>query len=467
MPRLDRIECGGYGDWAFAVCESKGIRGSMEDVAVTEHVLAVLDGHGGRECAEFISSRLCMLADLPQEKWQEAFAELDDAFRAESKLSGSCCCVAVAREGFLQVANLGDSRAVLLRNSKVVEETVDHKPSSVSEQERITLAGGAVDFCGEGPARVAGVAVSRAFGTYKAPLGTKFKDVKLKDPQVPHANRILSCVPDLYTWKTEPGDLLVIACDGVWDVLQSADLEAVAGSDVRDRSQNICLKALPLSTDNVSCIVAELGAAVPPQQCPTATPQQELVVAARDGRPSFNSASKEEQIAIGNAVGYGETLLTMMEGLGTDFIMEGIWLGTAGDACFTPFLEYAKATRIVNCAAEIDERPEFPSTIGGSFCLRWRDSEEQGKAEQKGGFKRLQSATKFMNDALEANEVVLVHCVQGISRSATVVVAFLMEFRGFDMDDAVALVKKQHPGALKPFRFQEMLRAFQYHLKAK
>ena len=59
---------------------------------------------------------------------------------------------------------------------------------------------------------------------------------------------------------------------------------------------------------------------------------------------------------------------------------------------------------------------------------------------------------------------ILVHCTQGISRSASVVVAYLMEYHGFPIENAVTLVQMRHSGALKPYRFQELLRAFHYHL---
>merc|ERR1712048_531042 len=116
----------------------------------------------------------------------------------------------------------------------------------------------------------------------------------------------------------------------------------------------------------------------------------------------------------------------LMQGLETDLVMEGLWLGHVGDACCSAFLEFGKIKRVLNCAAEV-ERPEIEGIV--TFKLPWRDSEEQGKAEQKAAFKRLRTATRFIHEALEVGEVVLVHCVQGVSRSASVVVAFLMEWR--------------------------------------
>lgn len=402
-----------------------------------------------------------------QDEWVSKFTALDDSFRARGQPSGSTCVVAVIREHALEIGNLGDSRAILFRAGAAVARTHDHKPSAAAERERIERCGGIVEVPAEGPARVGGVAVSRAFGTFVGPMGRKM----LKEPSVPHAERLVSCIPDLFSWPTEKGDILVLACDGVWDVLSEEEVATLVSGqlaqeallwDVSQSARAICEKALQTSTDNVSCIVAELGGVQPPPQ-----PQATLDVVAEHScqvgdRPGFNRASREQQLEVGHISGYGETLIDMMVGLETDLMIEQLWLGQVGDACFEPFLSYAKISRIVNCAAEI-ERP----TMEGIevFSLKWRDSEDQGKAEAKGGFRRLRQATRFIHDSIETGEVALVHCVQGISRSASVIVAYLMEYRQMSMEEAVSLVRQRHPVALRPFPLQEMLRSFHYSLQ--
>lgn len=439
----------------------------MEDVSVTEGLLAVLDGHGGRECSDFIAPQLGVLATLPQEDWIECFINLDDAFRARGQPSGSTCVAALLRGDILEVANLGDSRAVLYRGNATIAHTVDHKPDAPTEKERIVRCGGTVQTSGEGPARIAGVAVSRAFGTFVSPMSRHL----LKDPSKPHTDRLVSCIPELFAWPVEPGDVVVLACDGVWDVLNEDDIRSIVSGqyasetspwDIAQSARMICERALQTSTDNVSCIVAELGAPVPHievQSKPNDSASAEFVSA----NPSFNQASRDEQLDIGRILEYGETLIEFMTGLETDLIVDGLWLGQVGDSCFPPFLAHAGITRVVNCAAEV-ERP----TMDGIevFSLKWRDSEDQGKAETKGNFRRLRQATLFIHESMQSGATVLVHCVQGISRSASVVVAYLMEYKGMAIEDAVSLVRDRHQGALKPFRLQEMLRAFHYALKS-
>ncbi len=53
----------------------------------------------------------------------------------------------------------------------------------------------------------------------------------------------------------------------------------------------------------------------------------------------------------------------------------------------------------------------------------------------------------------------LVHCQQGQSRSAAVVVSYLMRTRGLDYDDAFELVCSRRPQVLPHmFQFEEQLR---------
>ena len=47
--------------------------------------------------------------------------------------SGSCALVCLVTESHLYIANVGDSRAILSRNSSIEQVTTDQKPSNPSE----------------------------------------------------------------------------------------------------------------------------------------------------------------------------------------------------------------------------------------------------------------------------------------------------------------------------------------------
>jgi serine/threonine protein phosphatase PrpC len=116
--------------------------------------------------------------------------------------------VAVVRGDKLVVANAGDSRAVLCRRGEAIDLSRDHKPTDEDERARIMKAGG---FVSEG--RVNGsLALSRAIG-----------DLEYKRSKtLPARDQIVTAYPELTEQTIADGDeFIVIACDGIWDVLSS------------------------------------------------------------------------------------------------------------------------------------------------------------------------------------------------------------------------------------------------------
>lgn len=115
---------------------------------------------------------------------------------------GSTAVSALIVNQTIYLANIGDSRAVLCSNGKAIDLSNDHKPSREDERQRIEKLGGKVIHYGTW--RVQGVlAVSRAFG-----------DRRLK--------AYVSAEPEIKQWSLQDGDdFLILASDGVWDVLSS------------------------------------------------------------------------------------------------------------------------------------------------------------------------------------------------------------------------------------------------------
>lgn len=138
--------------------------------------------------------------------------EDEDDVEADDSLpqAGTTAVVGVVSGNVLTVANVGDSRAVLCRKGEAVEMSLDHKPTLESERQRIQNAGG---FVAEG--RVNGsLALSRAIGDFEFKTSTQL-DAK---------DQVISAYPDIKTEQLREGDeFLIIACDGIWDVLSSQE----------------------------------------------------------------------------------------------------------------------------------------------------------------------------------------------------------------------------------------------------
>jgi len=176
-----------------------------------EDYFAVFDGHSGDEtasyCAAQLHTKLLQQMDLsmdPREFFKIAFEQCNASLERAKKRGGTTAVIAFFKGPELYVANTGDSRAVLCRNRKAHRVTTDHKPDLPQERERIIRMGGMVMNGG-----ITGtLTVSRALGDFS------YKP-------------FITCEPDVFgPFLLEEGcELLILACDGLWDVV--TDEEAV------------------------------------------------------------------------------------------------------------------------------------------------------------------------------------------------------------------------------------------------
>lgn len=68
-------------------------------------------------------------------------------------------------------------------------------------------------------------------------------------------------------------------------------------------------------------------------------------------------------------------------------------------------------------------------------------------------------ALRFIKRGVDANERVLVHCHAGISRSSTVVLLYLMVYRGLSLDEALRRLTRARPVVAPNKGFMRHLRA--------
>lgn len=126
--------------------------------------------------------------------------------------SGCTAVVAVMQGKELFVANAGDSRCVVCRNGKAIDMSVDHKPEDELERTRIERAGGRVT---EDNRVNGGLNLSRALGDH----------VYKKNADLPLREQMITPLPDVKSLTlTDEDEFMVLACDGIWNVMTSQDV---------------------------------------------------------------------------------------------------------------------------------------------------------------------------------------------------------------------------------------------------
>lgn len=248
-PKVEKhTECGLGNGLRYALSSMQGWRVEMEDAHCAVVGLpcgldrwsffAVFDGHAGARvsahCAQNLLDSIIQTEEfartVSQSEGGEETAEqvatgirngflcLDDQMRAIPEVasgedkSGSTAVCALVSPSHLYFANCGDSRAVLCRAGAPAFSTRDHKPINPGEKERIQRAGGSVMI-----QRVNGsLAVSRALGDFE------YKQVAGRGP----CEQLVSPEPEVTVRPRElaTDEFMVLACDGIWDVLSNEEL---------------------------------------------------------------------------------------------------------------------------------------------------------------------------------------------------------------------------------------------------
>ncbi|GJP76035.1 hypothetical protein CLOP_g16227 [Closterium sp. NIES-67] len=214
---------------SYAVMCKKGRREFMEDAyqAIPQFgtspgnaFFGVFDGHGGTMAARFAAGNIAgnvlkaaqQGAESAEAAMVEGFKETDKQFLQQNLGSGAAVVTCWAAPGSLHVAHAGDCRAVLCRKGAANVLTSDHKASREDERDRIENLGGHVDNF-TGTWRVQGVlAVTRGLGD------ANYKEYITPEPEVVHVPVTKDC------------DFLIMASDGLWDVVTNQEAVDIARS---------------------------------------------------------------------------------------------------------------------------------------------------------------------------------------------------------------------------------------------
>ncbi|CAN4085765.1 unnamed protein product [Withania somnifera] len=239
----------------------RGKRATMEDFydiknsevdGKTVCLFGIFDGHGGSRAAEFLKGHLFQnLMKHPSfstdtklaisETYQQTDMDFLDSEKDTFRDDGSTASTAVLVGNHLYVANVGDSRTIISKSGKAIALSEDHKPNRTDERRRIENAGGVVMWAGTW--RVGGVlAMSRAFGN------RMLKQFVVAEPEIQDQE------------IDEELELLVLASDGLWDVVPNEDAISLAQAEEEPEASARKLTETAFtrgSADNITCIVVK------------------------------------------------------------------------------------------------------------------------------------------------------------------------------------------------------------------
>ncbi|XP_054811286.1 probable protein phosphatase 2C 58 isoform X1 [Prosopis cineraria] len=234
---------------------------AMEDYVVAKFkqekdkelgLFAIFDGHLGHDVASYLQNNLFDNILKQEDFWTETESAVKRAYLiTDEKIleqsfelgrGGSTAVTAILINGQkLVVANVGDSRAVISKNGKPKQLSIDHEPSK--EKTMIESRGGFVSNIPGDVPRVDGkLAVARAFGD---------KSLKMH----------LSSEPDVVVETVEEDtEFLILASDGIWKVMTNQ--EAVncirKAKDAQAAAKRLIEEAVARnSKDDISCIIVK------------------------------------------------------------------------------------------------------------------------------------------------------------------------------------------------------------------
>ncbi|KAL7201333.1 hypothetical protein ACSBR1_033100 [Camellia fascicularis] len=220
---------------------------------------AVFDGHGGSNAASsYLKQNYTKLffqeANFPQKPQEledyhrKAFLRADQALADNvPAFCGTTALTAIVIGKHLLIANAGDSRAVLCRKGVSIQMSEDHRPTCLSERKRVEDLGGYFDNDGY---LNGDLGVTRALGDWymKFPIGSS--SPLIAEPEFQH------------TVLMEDDEFLIVACDGVWDVMSNQDaVRLVRGglrrcNDPQQCARELVNEAVRLNaSDNLTAIV--------------------------------------------------------------------------------------------------------------------------------------------------------------------------------------------------------------------
>ena len=117
-----------------------------------------------------------------------------------------------------------------------------------------------------------------------------------------------------------------------------------------------------------------------------------------------------------------------------DQICEGLYLGNYEAACDRVLLDSLGITHILTVASDL------PAMFPEEFCYLQITALD---TDTENLFNVFSETTTFISNTIATGKV-LVHCLMGISRSSTIIIAYLMSTQGLNFEEALHLTTSRH-----------------------
>ena len=212
----------GYKDFnIFSVLDGHGVNGHLVSRFVTKYFTSFFKNNkkmNANNNEDEVYYRLKKNdSDIIKRAFRHAERDLEKNSDIDANFSGTTCVMVMQIGEKLLCANVGDSRAIMVKeNNKIIPLSIDQKPDDPEESKRITENGGEISQFEEdgeksGPFRVwkkgevyPGIAMSRSIGDFIATTLGVIPVPKFIDETVDKDTKFI-----------------VVASDGVWEFLDN------------------------------------------------------------------------------------------------------------------------------------------------------------------------------------------------------------------------------------------------------